>query len=78
MTRNLFSPDKGIVSPAARAHANSVLKGQGLPEDMLTAAMAMNTPPALRSLPDSGVRGQKSLGRIQQINKARRFKSRMA
>lgn len=44
-------------------------------EQLSNLRLAM-TPPALRHLPDHAGRGQKSLGRIQQINNRRRFKRR--
>lgn len=72
-----FNPDHGIKNPANRAAANDVIRRtDSIPEDMRTAMIRMNTPPALRHLPDGGIRGHKSLGRIQQINNRRRFKRR--
>ena len=44
-------------------------------EQLSNLRLAM-TPPALRHLPDHSGRGQKSLGRIQQINNRRLFKRR--
>lgn len=73
----MFNPDKGIKHPANRSAANDVTRRtDSIPEDMQKAMIAMNTPPALRHLPDGGIRGHKSLGRIQQINNRRRFKRR--
>lgn len=72
-----FNPDHGIKNPANRAAANAAIRGTDtLPDDMRAAMIHMNTPPALRHLPDGGIRGHKSLGRIQQINNRRRFKRR--
>lgn len=72
-----FNPDNGIKNPAIRAAANAAIRGtDAIPDDMRAAMIRMNTPPALRHLPDGGIRGHKSLGRIQQINNRRRFKVR--
>lgn len=77
MSRDRFNPDRGIKNPADRAAANDLIRRtDSIPEDMREAMVRMNTPPALRHLPDGGVRGHKSLGRIQQINKRRTFKQR--
>ena len=77
MSRDRFNPDRGIKNPADRAAANAAIRATDtFPEDMREAMVRMNTPPALRHLPDGGVRGHKSLGRIQQINKRRNFKQR--
>ena len=77
MSRDRFNPDRGNKNPADRAAANEAIRlSDTLPEDMRKAMIAMNTPPALRHLPDGGIRGHKSLGRIQQINNRRRFKQR--
>jgi hypothetical protein len=77
MSRDRFNPDRGIKNTADRAAANDAIRRTDtFPKDMRDAMIRMNTPPALRHLPDGGIRGHKSLGRIQQINNRRRFKVR--
>lgn len=69
-----------IVNPALRNETfSNVSRILGLTEpDQLSMLRTSMTPPQLRHLCDHGVRGQKSLGRIQQINNRRRFKARPA
>lgn len=66
-----------IVSPSIRTRTVSDLSSRmGLDMEQTTRLREALTPPALRHLPDHAGRGQKSLGRIQQINNRRRFKVR--
>ncbi len=69
-----------VISPVRRSDLFAkVSRSLGLtcPDQLARLREAM-TPPALRHLPDHAGRGQKSLGRIQQINNRRRFKARPA
>lgn len=69
-----------IVNPTLRNETFlnvSRILGLTEPDQLFLLRMSM-TPPQLRHLRDHGVRGQKSLGRIQQINNRRRFKARPA
>lgn len=69
-----------IVNPARRNEVfHSVVRALGINDADVQADLRRRmTPPALRHLSDHAGRGQKSLGRIQQINNRRRFKTRKA
>lgn len=65
-----------IVNPAQRSAAVAYFTQATTDPELIAEVRNFMTPPALRHLPDSAGRGQKSLGRIQQINNRRRFKRR--
>ncbi len=67
-----------IVNPARRTEVfHNVVRALGITDACVQEDLRRRmTPPALRHLPDHAGRGQKSLGRIQQINNRRRFKQR--
>lgn len=69
-----------IVNPTRRSQVfASVIRSLGIQDPDVQADLRRRmTPPALRHLPDHAGRGQKSLGRIQQINNRRLFKQRKA
>lgn len=69
-----------VINPIRRSDLFAkVSRSLGLTDpDQLARLRECMTPPALRHLPDHAGRGQKSLGRIQQINNRRRFKARLA
>jgi hypothetical protein len=68
-----------VVNPAQRSRAVSDLAAHfGFDAEQTKHLRLAMTPPALRHLPDHAGRGHKSLGRIQQINNRRRFKTRLA
>ena len=70
-----------VVHPGQRARQvaafESMAKAAGITDPTALAQLRLSsTPEPLRHLPDHAARGQKSLGRIQQINNRRRFKVR--
>lgn len=68
-----------IINPARRSEQIArIVRLYGLNSDQEKALRLVYTPAPLRDLPDHGVRGKKSLGRIQQIKNRRRFKQRPA
>lgn len=72
-----------VVHPGQRAEQvrafEGMAKAAGITDPGALANIRLaSTPEPLRSLPDHAARGQKSLGRIQQLTNRRRFKTRKA
>lgn len=66
-----------VVNPHVRTQTvNDIASRYGFDTEQVGRLRIAMTPPQLRHLPDHAGRGQKSLGRIQQINNRRRFKAR--